>query len=124
MLAPFAEALVEPVDQVRHLLEPLRDYPQPVLAEVLGLDVERRRELADDVGRGHRPIAVVEVSSGEPGLRSESPIGDAVLGHQALERLAEAILAEAPSPRHQRKLPRSAIGTRRSSPDARSRTST
>jgi hypothetical protein len=39
-LAPFAEALVQAVDQRRHLLEALRNHAQAVLAEVLGLDVE------------------------------------------------------------------------------------
>src|SRR6266508_4227895 len=126
MLAPFAEALVEPVDQIRHLLEPLGDDPQAVLAEVLGLDVERRRELADDVARRHRPVAVhevVEVARRELRLRRERTVSDPVLGHQALEGLAERLLAEPPSPRHQRKLCSSPIGTRDSSAVLRERTS-
>src|SRR5918995_898723 len=50
------EALVQPVDQVGHLLEPVGDHAQPVLAEVLRLDAERRRKAGDDLLRGHRPV--------------------------------------------------------------------
>ena len=39
----LAELLVEAVDQLRHLLEPLGDAPEPELAEVLRLDLERLR---------------------------------------------------------------------------------
>jgi hypothetical protein len=32
------QALVQPVDQIRHRLEALGDHAEPVLTEVLGLD--------------------------------------------------------------------------------------
>ena len=51
-LAPFAEALVQPIDERRHLLEALRDHAQAVLAEMLRLDVQCGRERFDDLVRG------------------------------------------------------------------------
>ena len=38
MLAAFSQTLVEPVDEGRHRLQPLRDHAQAVFAEVLGLE--------------------------------------------------------------------------------------
>ena len=55
------EAPVKPVDQLGHLLEPLRDQPEAVLPKVLGLDTQRLRQLSDDLVRRHRPVPVHEV---------------------------------------------------------------
>src|SRR2546428_49980 len=49
----LAEALVEPVDQLGHGLEPVGDHAQAVLAEVLRLDAKGARERLDHVVRGH-----------------------------------------------------------------------
>src|SRR5262245_28426395 len=55
------EAAVEPVDQLGHRLEPVSDRAQPVLAEVLGGDVEGARERLDHLVRRRRAVAVHEV---------------------------------------------------------------
>src|SRR5215217_4085932 len=123
-----AQALVEPVDQLRHRFQFPGDDAKAVLAEMLRLDPEGLRQLADDLVRGHRPVAVdevVQVPRGELGLVCQRAIGHRGLGHQALDCRPEGVLAELPAAaRHQRMLPSSARGTRRSSPLPRSRTST
>src|SRR5919204_4718798 len=121
------EALVEPVDQVRHRLELARDHAEAVLAEVLRLDPERLRQLAHDLVRRDRPVPVdemVQIPGRELGLVGEPAVGDAGLVHQALDRRPERLLAVLLPPRHQATPPSAAIGTRCSSPVLRSRTST
>src|SRR3954464_12153951 len=69
-----AETAVEAVDELGHRLEALRDHAQAVLAEVLGLDVQRLREALDDLVRGHRAVAVhqmVQVAGGQARPRGE-----------------------------------------------------
>src|SRR5207247_3147543 len=127
ILASVSVALVQAVDQVRHRLQSARDHAEAVLAEVLRLDAEGLRQRVDDLVRRDGAVAVhemVEIPSGELRLVGKCPIGDAGLGHQALDRLAERFLAEASPAGHQRTLPRSPMGTRRSSPVLRSRMST
>src|SRR5262249_56895879 len=88
---------------VGHSLELVRDHAEPVLAEMLRLDVERTRETLDHVVRGHRPVAVhevVEVARGEVGLRSEASVGHPGLVHEPLDRIAERLRAEPASFRH------------------------
>ena len=95
----------------------------PHLAEVLGLDAERLAECGDHVVGRHRAVAVdevIEVAGRQSRLVGERAIGDVPLVHQPLDRRPERLLAEAASARHQR----SSTLTRRSSPVARSRTST
>src|SRR5829696_622799 len=124
------EPLVQPVDQVGHLLEPVGDHAEAVLAKVLRLDAERRREAGDDFLRRHRPVAVhevVEVAGGEAGLRGETPVREARLPHQALDRAPEVLLAVLPFASHQQATTRFAISklaTRDSAPFRRSVTST
>src|SRR6266536_520962 len=123
MRASLAQPLVEAVDQIRHLLEPLGDAADADLPEVFRLDRERLPQLFDHVVRGHRAVAVdqvVQVAGGETGLVRERAVGDVLLGHQPLNRRPERLIAEAALARHYR----SSTLTRRSSPVARSRMST
>src|SRR5436190_1734761 len=126
--ADLAQAPVQPVDQVRHRLQPLCDHAQAILAEVLRLDAERLRQRPHDLVRGHRPVAVhqvVEVTRRQPRARCELAVGDAGLAHQGLDRRPGGLLAEAaPACHHGPFLPRSVTANRLSSPEARSRTST
>src|SRR5204863_9326196 len=88
-----------------------------------GLDAERLRERLDDLVRRDGPVPVdevVEVPGGQVRLLGERAVRHARLGHQALDRRAERLLAELAAARHYK----SSTGTRRSSPVARSRTST
>src|SRR3954449_6736801 len=97
------EALVEAVDQIRHRLQLLRDHAQSELAEVLRLDAERLRELADDLVGRDRAIAVdevVQIAGRELRLVGQRAVGDAGLPHQALDRVAERLVAELASPCH------------------------
>ena len=67
--------------------------PHAVVAERLGRDVERRRDVGDHVVGGHRPVAVhevVEVAAREAGAARELPVGQAALGHQPGQRGAES----------------------------------
>src|SRR3954452_17856055 len=127
-LGSAVKAFVKPVDQVGHRLELLGDHTEPVLPEELGIDVEGVRERLHHVVRGHGAVAVhevVQVARREARLSRERPVGDARLVHQPLDRRAERLRRVAPEPGHYRtSLPRSATSTRRSSPLARSRTST
>src|SRR5262249_4324323 len=122
------EPAVEPVDQVGHSLEPLGDHPEPVLAEVLRLDLERARKRGHDVVRRDRAVPVdevVEVPGGEPGTGGQLAVGDPLLVHEPLHCLAEPLLAEAPSLSHvYPPVARSATFNLFSSPLARLRTST
>ena len=77
----LGEAAVEPVDELGHLLEPVGDHADAVLAEVLRLDAERlRRARSSTSFDGTGPVAVhevVEVAGREAGLRGEAAVGDA-----------------------------------------------
>src|SRR5918995_3026514 len=121
---------MEPVDQVGHPLEPVRDYPQPVLAEVLRLDAECGGQPCDDLLRRHGPVPVhevVEVAGREPGLGGETSVGQPRLPHQALDGAPEVLLAVLPLARHQpatTRFARSKLATRDSSPFRRSLRST
>src|ERR671930_1905546 len=57
----LAEALVKPVDEVRHRLEALRDHAEAVLAEVLRLDVQRLGQRSHHVVGWHWAVAVDEM---------------------------------------------------------------
>src|SRR3954452_18668999 len=124
----FAQTLVQPVDQIRHRLEPVRDHAEPELAEVLRLHAEAFGERSHDVVRRHGPVAVhevIEIAGGEARAGGQLPVGDSGLGHERLDRRAERLLAEPPPARHQRRsFPRAATSNRSSSPVARFLTST
>src|SRR5262249_24994631 len=97
------EAFVKTVDHVGHAFELVRDHAEPVLAKMLGLDVERARETLDHVVRGDRPVAVdemVQVAGAEVRLRSEASVGRPRLVHEPLDRIAERLRAEPASFRH------------------------
>src|SRR6188474_2771988 len=71
------QPFVEPIDELRHRLELVRDDADAVLAEVLRLDSEGVRDTGDDVVRRNRTIAVddvVEVASREIGLDREAAV--------------------------------------------------
>src|SRR5205814_842233 len=124
----LVEALVQPVDQLRHRLQAVRDHAEPELAEVLRLDAEALRQRPDDVIGRYGPVAVhqvVQVAGGEPRSAPELAVRDSCLRHQGLDRRAEGILAESPASwHHDISLPKSATSNRVSSPVARSLTST
>src|SRR5262245_29069508 len=103
-LPTLAEAAVESVDEVRHALEALCDHADPVLEEVLRLDVERLGKRSHYIARRHGPVAVhemVEVARGEARLGRESSVGDPGLLHEPDDGRAERLLAEASLLRHQ-----------------------
>src|SRR5262249_4866079 len=92
----LGQALVQTVDELGHRLELLGDDADAVLAEVLGLDLERVGDARDDVVRWHRTVPVddvIQVAGGEIRLVSETPVRRPGLDHQALDRRAERILA-------------------------------
>src|SRR5712692_9164095 len=56
-----SQTTIEPVDEIRHPLQPFGDHPDPVLEEVLRLDDQRLRQLRDHVVGRDRPAAVDDV---------------------------------------------------------------
>src|SRR5919106_3522531 len=128
--ARSGQALVEPVDELRHALELVGDDADPVLAEVLRLDAQRVRDPLDDVVRGHRAVPVddvVQVARGEIRPVGEPAVRGTGLDHQALDRRPEGVVAVSPTLRHQScpaHFSMSWLGTRSSRAPSRVRTST
>ena len=122
--AGSAEPAVEPVDQLGHGLEPLGDARIRTSRKCSGSTPSALPSAAitSSDGTGRLPwTRWFRYPAERPGLVGERAVGDVPFVHQALDRRPERFLAEAASAGHVRGPP---TFTRRSSPVARSRTST